>query len=143
MAIAVRAGRRFMGRLAKDGDLLTQLTAICREQGVTLGSVRAIGALSRARVGYYDQEARVYQYLDFPQDLEILALVGNVSLKEGQPMVHAHLTLGDAQGRALGGHLAEGCQVFACEYELTEYLAEGPLERGFDQPTGLMLWTRS
>ena len=35
-------------------------------------------------------------------------------------MVHAHVTLGDAEGRAFGGHLAAGTPVFACEFVIQE-----------------------
>jgi predicted DNA-binding protein with PD1-like motif len=133
-------GQRIMGRLPKGGDLLEALTAVCQEAGIELGGVRAIGAVTRARIGYYDQATRKYNFLDLNQDLEILALIGNVSLKDGKPFVHAHVTLGDDQGRAFGGHLAEGCEVFACEFEIEQYASDQPLERGWDEPTGLMLW---
>jgi uncharacterized protein len=134
------AGRRFLGRLAKGDDLLAALERCCQEQGITLGEVRALGAVSRARVGYYHQEKRQYQFLDLEQPLEILALVGNISLKDGQAMVHAHVTLGDGQGRAYGGHLAPGNLVFACEFVLQEYQAAQPLARQMDEATGLFLW---
>ena len=55
-------------------------------------------------------------------------------------MVHAHVTLADAAGRAVGGHLAEGTPVFACEFIITEYLADQTLVRQNDPDTGLMLW---
>ncbi|MBI4797545.1 MAG: DNA-binding protein [Desulfarculus sp.] len=141
MEVTVKStGKVLVGRLPKGSDLLEALTQLCQAAGIQMGRVQAIGAVTRARVGYYDQAARVYNFLDFNQDLEILALVGNVSLKDGRSFVHAHVTLGDAQGQALGGHLAEGCEVFACEYEIVEYQAERPLERAWDQETGLMLW---
>jgi predicted DNA-binding protein with PD1-like motif len=142
MQVTVKStGKKIMGRLAKGSDLLEDLGGICQEAGIKLGAVRAIGAVTRARIGYYDQAARVYNFLELKQDLEILALMGNISLKDGKPFVHAHVTLGDDQGRAFGGHLAEGCEVFACEFEIEEYQADKPLERGWDQETGLMLWT--
>ncbi|MFH1034702.1 MAG: PPC domain-containing DNA-binding protein [Pseudomonadota bacterium] len=141
MHVTVKStGQRIMGRLPKDGDLLAELTKVCQEAGITLGGVRAIGAVTKARIGYYDQASRVYEFLELNQDLEILALMGNVSLKDGQPFVHAHVTLGDAQGRAFGGHLVEGCQIFACEFEIEQYASQAPLERVWDEPTGLMLW---
>ena len=55
-------------------------------------------------------------------------------------MVHAHVTLADKEGRAYGGHLAEGTLIFACEYAVNEYLAEQALARQNDAATGLMLW---
>ena len=100
----------------------------------------AIGAVSQARVGFYNQAERQYYYLDLARPLEILALVGNVSLKDGKPMVHAHDTLGDHDGRAFGGHLAPGTLVFACEFIIQEYRSSAALERRMDDPTGLFLW---
>jgi uncharacterized protein len=138
--VEVKVGRRFMGRLAKGDDLLAALELCCQEQGITVGEVRALGAVSRARVGYYLQGKRQYDFLEIDQPLEILALVGNISLKDGKAMVHAHMALGDEQGRAYGGHLAPGTVVFACEFVLQEYGAAQPLVRQMDEATGLFLW---
>jgi len=128
-----------MGRLPHGGDLLETLTELCIRHDVRLGRVEAIGAVSRARVGYYDQTKHEYRCLELDRPLEILSLIGNVSLRDGRPMVHAHITLGDDQGHAFGGHLAPGTIVFACECTLQAF--EGPpLERKPDATTGLMLW---
>lgn len=135
----VTGGRRFMGRCAHGADLLAELTAVCRDNGVTLGRVEAIGALQRAKLGYYRQDTKVYEYHEFAEPTEILALVGNVSIKDGQPMVHAHLTISDAAGRAFGGHLVPGTIVFACEFILQAF--DGPeFRRALDATTGLPLW---
>jgi predicted DNA-binding protein with PD1-like motif len=131
-----------MGRLAKGDDLLLALEKFCQERHLTLGEVRALGAVTRARVGFYHQEERKYYFLDLDQPLEILALVGNISLKDGKPMVHAHVTLADGEGRAYGGHLAEGTPVFACEFAVHEYQADQALVRQPDPETGLMLWSK-
>jgi len=139
MVKRVRAKDLLMGRLQRGDDLLEALTAVVQREGVRLGRVEALGAVEKARVGYYDQASFQYEYLDLDQDLEILALVGNVSLRDGQPMVHAHVTLGDAQGRAFGGHLAPGTRVFACEFTV-EVLEGAELHRGHDEATGLPLW---
>ena len=140
LTVLTRPGRSFMGRLAKGEDLLQALEKLCQTHNITLGEVRALGAVERARVGYYDQEERKYYFIDFDQHLEILTLVGNISLRDGKPMVHAHVTLADAKGGAVGGHLAEGTPVFACEFVIHEYLADQTLSRQNDPATGLMLW---
>jgi predicted DNA-binding protein with PD1-like motif len=131
-----------MGRLTKGDDLLLALERLCQEHNITLGEVRALGAVTKARVGFYNQEERQYYFLDLNQPLEILALVGNISIKDGKPMVHAHVTLADGEGRAYGGHLAEGTPVFACEFAIHEYTADQVLTRRNDPETGLMLWPR-
>lgn len=139
MQKSVTTSRRFIGRLQRGEDLLAALTERCRAAGIRLGRLEAIGAVEVARVGFYDQDGRIYRYLDFDTPQEILSLKGNVSLRDGEVMVHAHITLGDAEGRAGGGHLAPGTRVFACEY-LIEELAGAELHRSVDEVTGLPLW---
>ena len=140
MQVFMEPGRILMGRLPKGCDLLAELSGICQENRISLGEVRALGAVERARIGYYDMQSRQYRWLELEQEMEILSLVGNVSLKDGEVFVHAHITLGDEKGRAFGGHLAEGSKVFACEYAIWEYTSPTKLERVWDEPTGLYLW---
>ncbi len=140
MNITVTPGRKIVGRLAKGEDLLMALERLAQEHGITLGEVTAIGAVSQARIGYYHQEERKYYFLDLARPLEILSLIGNISVKDGKPMVHAHVTLGDSEGRAFGGHLAEGTLVFACEFAILEHQSAISLVRQMDETTGLFLW---
>jgi predicted DNA-binding protein with PD1-like motif len=129
-----------MGKLRHGADLLEELTELCKNRGIKLGRVEAIGAVQKACVGYYRQRKREYEFLTFDRPLEILNLTGNISIKDGAPIVHAHITLADHSGAAYGGHLAPGTIVFACEYLIEVY--DGPVfERGFDEETGLPLWT--
>jgi predicted DNA-binding protein with PD1-like motif len=140
MNITVTPGRKIMGRLAKGEDLLAALEKVARDNGITLGQVQALGAVSQARLGYYNQAERQYYLLELDRPLEIASLIGNISLKDETPMVHAHVTLSDGDGRAFGGHLAEGTLVFACEFAIQEYRSATPLVRLMDEPTGLFLW---
>jgi len=138
-----RPGRAFLGRLPHGSDLLAELTRFAAEHGIRAGRVEAIGAVARARTGFYDQAARKYGYHEFAEPMELLALVGNVSVKAEAPetpFVHAHVTLADGAGRAFGGHLAEGTVVFAAEFCMVE-LPGIELVRRPDQTTGLALWS--
>ena len=135
----VRPKQTFIGKLNYDSDLLEELTAVCKEKGVSLGVVEAIGAVKKARLGYYDQGRREYQFFEIDKGLEITSLLGNISLRDGEPMVHAHVTLADSDGRCYGGHLASGTVVFAGEFLIRA--CEGPTySRGHDEKTGLPLW---
>jgi hypothetical protein len=64
--------------------------------------------------------------------MEVLALGGNISLKDGQPFVHAHVILADGDGGAYGGHLAENSVVFALEFVIQELKADSSLHRQID-----------
>lgn len=132
-------GRRIVARLDHGGDLLAQIAAVADAHGVAMGEVRAVGALQRAELAYYRQAAKTYEPHAVERPLELLALVGNISRRDGETAVHAHLVLGEADGRCLGGHALPGCVVFACELVLEELVGE-PLERGHDEVTGLPLW---
>lgn len=135
----VTFGKSYLGRLNFEGDLLEELNAFCAEKNIQLGRVEAIGAVRKARVGYYHQDTREYEFHEINEPLEITSLAGNVSLKDGKPFVHAHVTLTNATGQAFGGHLAPGTVIFACEALVQEL--QGPsLQRGYDEPTGLPLW---
>ena len=103
MNIAVTPGRKILGRLAKGEDLLAALEKVAREHGIILGEVQAIGAVSQARVGFYNQAERKYYFLDLARPLEIASLIGNISVKDEKPMVHAHVTLSDHDWPGLRG----------------------------------------
>ena len=135
----VRPRELLMGRLSHGSDLLEAITDICRKGNIQLGRIEALGAVRRARLGFYNQQTHEYQFVTIDQPLEITQLVGNVSLKDHMPFVHAHITLADKLGNAYGGHVAAGTVVFACEFILEAF--DGPtFERGFDETTGLPLW---
>jgi predicted DNA-binding protein with PD1-like motif len=72
------------------------------------GSFTAIGAMKRTCLAFFDVEAKEYRDRKIDEQVEVLALVGNVGLHEGKPIVHAHITLGRADYSVLGGHLRYG-----------------------------------
>ena len=133
------AAGMLMGKLDHGADLLEALTAVAADNGVTLAAVNALGAVQKARIGFYNQQTREYQYEDLDTTLEIAALVGNISLRDGKPILHAHVALSDEKGNGFGGHLAPGTIVFACEYTMQVFDGK-PLERGYDETTGLPHW---
>ncbi len=140
MKAKVKATEQLMGRVPQGEDLLGYLNQLCLTEGIEAGQVSAIGAVAKAKIGFYDQGKQEYGFLDFNEPMEIVSLLGNVSLKDGKPFVHAHITLGDHEGRLFGGHLAEGAPVFACEFILTKFSSDQAFVRGLDQGTGLPLW---
>jgi predicted DNA-binding protein with PD1-like motif len=132
-------GRVLVGRLERGDDILVALTDLCKRQGVTAGSLWAIGAVERGGVGYYDQKEGRYIENRFDSGMEIVALQGNVSLKEDEVFLHCHAILADREGRCFGGHLLEGNIAFACEFTIEAHPGAA-LNRTGDPATGLMLW---
>ncbi|MGM0410955.1 MAG: PPC domain-containing DNA-binding protein [Bacillota bacterium] len=134
-----KKNRVFLERLDTDKDLLEEITKFAKNKNVKKGIVKAIGAVSEAKIGYYDQNNEEYQYTKFKQHLEIVSLLGNISILDGEIMVHAHIALADEEGNMYGGHLAEGTKIFATELYLEEISGDDKI-RKFDKDTGLTLW---
>jgi len=132
-------GKRIMARLTHGADLVDEIVAVAREHHIDLAQCWAIGAVKRARLAYYDQEGKAYWEFALDRHLEIVSFIGNVSRRDGLPAVHAHAAFADEEGRMYGGHIAAGCEVFACELLLVAYSGE-LLEREHDEVTGLPLW---
>jgi len=75
---------------------------------VTGGSFTGIGAMKRTRIAFFDVEAMEYRDRDLDEQVEVLTLIGNVAVHEGERIVHAHITLGRSDYSVLGGHLRHG-----------------------------------
>ena len=133
------AGRAFVGRLETGSDLVVEIERFCAEQGVTAAQVTVIGAVRRARYAYYEQDDHRYRELESDTHHEITGFVGNVSLRDDRPFLHAHATFADAGGSTVGGHLLHGIEVFAAEVMIRE-LGGVSLVRQPDDATGLALW---
>ena len=134
-----RQGRVFVGRLATGSDLVQEIERHCAERGVLAATVSVIGAVRRARFAYYEQQEHRYLEMETDAHHEITGFVGNVSLRDGRPFLHAHATFADVVGDTAAGHLLPGIEVFAAEVVITE-LADVSLVRRHDEETGLALW---
>jgi predicted DNA-binding protein with PD1-like motif len=133
------AGRAFVGRLATGSDLVAEIERFCLEREIVAAQVTVIGAVRSARYAYYEQVDHSYAELGSGTHHEIVGFVGNVSLRDNRPFLHAHATFADASGATVGGHLVSGCEVFAAEVMIRE-LADVSLVRIHDEETGLALW---
>ncbi|MDX1691540.1 MAG: PPC domain-containing DNA-binding protein [Acidimicrobiia bacterium] len=127
-------------RLPTGADLLEGITGYAADRGIHVATVQYLGAVRRASLRYYDQEALEYRDFVIDEHLEVLSGVGNVSLLDGEPFVHTHMALADADGRAFGGHVNVGTEVWAIEIRLQELLGAEPPVRLPDDCTGLTLW---
>jgi hypothetical protein len=132
-------GKVVLTGLPHGSDLLKAITDLARREGIKVGTVSVIGAVKRARIGYYDQITREYREREIEEPAEISSCLGSVSLKDGEIFVHAHVTLADSAGRVAGGHLCRGTVVFAAECRISELKGKS-LERSYDETTGLSLW---
>ena len=124
--------RMFFIKLEPNDDLLDSLTKAVSAHSIQTGFFTMIGALKTANFGYYLLDQKKYKTLTMKAPFEIVSCSGNVSLKDGTPMIHAHLIVADQKGLAFGGHLLPGNQISVTgEIFLVE--AKIPLIRKLDE----------
>lgn len=134
-------GRSFLARLDHGSEIISQITEIAREKQIEEATFYAIGALSRADLGCYDQASHEYHVYAVEEPVELASCSGNISPLKGQPFVHAHAVLGNGRGQVLAGHLVRGT-IFAAEICMQELNGRKlKLSRTPDFITGLNLWT--
>ena len=121
------------------GDELAQgLSKFADEQELSAASFKAVGALSSVRLGWFSWESKKYEpSVTLDEQVELLSLIGDVALKDGKPVVHAHAVIGKKDGTAHGGHLLEAHIRPTCEVALTESPAH--LQKFVDFDSGLVL----
>ena len=97
----------------------------------------AIGAFAEATLGYFDWQSKEYRKIPIREQVEVLSLVGDIALEDGEPKLHAHVVLGRSDGTTRGGHLLEA----HVRPTLEVMLVESPehLHKEHDRESGLAL----
>jgi hypothetical protein len=88
-------------------EVIGELGKFVREQEVEAASLTAIGAFSRAVLGYFEWETKRYKKIPVGEQVEVLSLLGDVAVGDQGPTLHLHAVLGKADGSVVGGHLIE------------------------------------
>lgn len=119
-------------------EVASLLKKFAEENHLAGSSFKAIGALSHAKVGWFNWETKKYEVAsEFDEQVEVLSLIGDVALQEGKPVVHAHLIIGRKDGTAHGGHLMEARVRPTLEVVLTE--SSQALRKTLDPASGIAL----
>lgn len=122
-----------------DEEVVGALQRFAREQQLSAAAFTAIGAFESSVLGYFDLDARDYHRIPVDEQVEVLALTGNVTSGDEGPVIHAHVVIGKRDGSAHGGHLLEARARPTLEITLVESPAH--LRRRNDPVTGLALIT--
>lgn len=133
------ASRIYQGSLDKGADILDGLLAVMKQHRIEAGIISGIGAVSEARLAYFNAATKSYEEKFFQEHLEIVSLKGNISSKDDAIFPHLHAVLAARDFAAIGGHLLPKTIVYAFEFEIIPF-AGGPFVRKFDKETGLFLW---
>lgn len=129
--------RTFVAVLERDDDVMPLLTDFARDERLAASAVSAIGGFNEATLGYFDVDAKRYRQIPVREQVEVLSLLGDVTVEGGDPRLHAHVVLGRRDGSTVGGHLLSATVRPTLEVVIEE--APAHLRRRHDPATGLAL----
>ena len=90
-------------------------------------AVYGIGSVRDIELGFYEPVRTEYKRRRFEEPLEACALIGNVSLLDGEPFPHVHGTFARGDFTTVGGHIFEA--ICSVTLELSVHTAPFPWER--------------
>ena len=128
-------------KFEKDELLLESLTQYAKDNNIKTAEISFIGAVQNVNVMYFNQSKKEYDKHNFEGGHEVLSGLGNISILEGEPFVHVHMTVADKNGNAYGGHLDEGTKIWLIEAVIKQptFFGKG-IERHFDDELCLSVW---
>ncbi len=118
-------------------EVVEGLVRFARENRLSASQVTAIGAFSEVTLGYFNLEKKDYKKIPVIDQVEVLSLIGDIALKNGEPTLHAHVVGGKSDASTLGGHLISGKVRPTLEVIITE--SPKHLHKTIDVETGLAL----
>src|SRR5208337_1060068 len=120
-------------------DAYTGLYEFAEKYHVTSAHFTAIGAISGATIGWFDPSRKMYKLTPYTGQMEVAAMVGDIALYQGKPVIHTHAVLGLPDGTARAGHVTAMAVRPTLEVMVTVDPAN--LQRQFDPATDLTLIT--
>ncbi len=103
------AERSFVLVLDQGEEAFKAITEFADNEKISGASVSAIGAFSRAHLGWFDLAEKKYKPIDVDDQCEVLSLMGDVARgDDGKSSLHLHAVLGLKDGSLRGGHFLSG-----------------------------------
>ncbi|NHZ85901.1 MAG: DUF296 domain-containing protein [Planctomycetia bacterium] len=124
--------------LEKGESVIDELTKFCREHNINNGYISGIGAVNNIILGAYNSDSKEYIKRTFKEDHELITYQGNIMLLNGEPFIHAHITIGNHKMEIFGGHLFSMNVAVVGEFIINKITSNS--KRTFDDEIGLATW---
>ena len=119
-------------------EVMDSIYKIVGKEDILFGWINGIGAMENITLGSYNSQKKGYIKRNLSGEFELTSLIGNISIKEGNPFVHVHVNLSDEECNAYGGHLFSGTITATCEMIIV--ISKNKLSRKMNDKVGLHLW---
>lgn len=106
-------------------------------EAIGFATMTGLGAVSGATISYWNAETRQYEAHELNEQMEVVSLIGNVTIKEGAPFTHIHVTLGRRDLSIIGGHFNDA--TVHPNLEIWLQRESETVERLLDETSGIFL----
>lgn len=137
MKLILKDNRRYMLRFDKGEEVFAKLAEFLAEEKIDNCVFNAIGAVSEIELGYFNDHLKEYRRKPYYEALEVISLMGNACMADGQPSVHAHGMFGRTDFTTLGGHVFKLLVSVTCEMFLIKL--DGQMARKHNEEFNLKL----
>ena len=126
-------------RLDPGEEICSSLLEIAKKEQIESAQIEGLGAVNRFTTGVFDTKDKVFKPNLFEGVYEITSLTGTLTMKDGSPYLHLHLSAGNEKGQVVGGHLAEAYISVTAEIIIRKI--RGIVGRRFSEEIGLNLFS--
>lgn len=127
----------YLVRLERDEEITEALTKFIKANEIHAGTVLGLGGIADAELGFYDLPSRTYLHQTFPGNLELIHYMGNITLVDSEPFIHAHAVVSGPDYIARAGHFFSARVAITGEFVIRP--ADWQVSRALDDFTGLKL----
>jgi len=137
-SIESKIKRVIVGKVEPDEDIIDSIIEMIKKYNIKSGLINCIGALKKFTLGYFDLESKEYLKKNFDEYVELVSCMGNISFKDGAPIVHLHISIGTKDYGIFGGHLFQP-SIVSITGEVYIFEIDIKLNRAEDPQFGLSL----
>lgn len=118
-------------------EAIAGLISYCEENQIKAAWLSMLGASSKITLSYYNLTSKKYEDRVVEENLEVLAITGNIATLNHKIIVHAHGSFSNQQFECIGGHIKSLTVSATLEVNIT--VLPGEIMRKPDAFTGLNL----
>ncbi|HEY4326499.1 MAG TPA: PPC domain-containing DNA-binding protein [Mucilaginibacter sp.] len=122
---------------AKGDEVMSGLKEFAVKYHVTSAHFNAIGDANSVKFGWYDISKKMFKVMHLNEFAEITSLAGDITIYNGNPVVHAHISMATQDGLVHGGHLFEA--FISPTLQLVMTVEPESLFKKMDPETGILV----